>query len=100
MQFIVLLGIQTQLVRREVLTAELVRLEIQMVKELLAAGTVRQAWKRVDGHSVVLLLEALSEPECRAVLANLPFSTAGILDIQMVAPVEPYLEVYSDPAPG
>jgi muconolactone delta-isomerase len=99
MQFIVLLGIQTRSVRREVLTAELVSLEIQMVKELLAAGTVRQAWKRADSHSVVLLLEALSEPACRAILAGLPFSTAGILDIQTIAPVEPYLEVYSEPSP-
>jgi muconolactone delta-isomerase len=94
MEFIVHLGIRTQSVRADVLNAELVRLEIEAVKGLLASSKIRQAWKRADAHSVLLLVEALSESECRAVLATLPFSKAGILDIQMIAPVQPYLDVY------
>jgi hypothetical protein len=70
------------------------------VKDLLTAGTVRQAWKRTDGHSVVLLVEALGEPECRGVLAKLPFGEGGILDIQLVVPVEPYLEAFPDQPQG
>jgi muconolactone delta-isomerase len=99
MEFFVHLGIRTRSVRADVLNAKLVRLEIEAVKKLLALGTVRQAWKRADAHSVVLLVEALSESECRAVLATLPFSKAEILDIQMIAPVEPYLDVYANPLP-
>jgi hypothetical protein len=97
MQFFVHLGIRERSVGRDVLTAELVSHEINEVKELLTSGTVLQAWKRK--HCVVLLLEALSDPECRAVLATLPFSKAGVLDIQMIVPVEPFLAVYSSQAP-
>jgi hypothetical protein len=32
-------------------------------------------------------------------LAELPFGKAGILDIQLLAPVEPYNEVYSNSSP-
>ena len=99
MQFHVLLGIRARSVRREILNSKLVGLEIQAVKELLIAGTVRQAWKRADCHCVVLLIAAFSEQECRAILAALPFSKAGILDIQLIAPVEPYSEVYPDLSP-
>jgi muconolactone delta-isomerase len=96
MQHFVHLSVRTRSVRSEVLTAELISLEITHVKELLAAGTVRQAWKRTEGPSIVLLLEAASDPECRAILAELPFAKAGILDIQMIAAVEPYLQVFPD----
>jgi hypothetical protein len=97
MQFLVLLGIRARSVRREILTAQLVQLEIQAVKELLKSGVVGQAWKRQDCHCVVLLLHAFSEQECRATLARLPFSKTGILDIQLIAPVEPYTEAFPDP---
>jgi hypothetical protein len=99
MQFLVHLGIRERAVGREVLTAELVSHEIKEMKDLLASGTVLQAWKREDCHCVVLLLESLSDLECRAVLARLPFSKAGVLDIQLIVPVEPYLEVYSGQTP-
>ena len=99
MLFLVHLGIRERTLRREVLTAELVTLEINKVKELLTTGIVLHAWKRTDAISIVLLIEALSDPGCRAVLAALPFSMAGILDIQMIVPVEPYLDVYPDQGP-
>jgi len=99
MAFFVHLGIQVRFVRQDILTAELLKFEIEAVKELLASGTVRQAWKRADAHSIVLLVEAGSDSECRATLARLPFSKAGILEIQLIVPVEPYLDVYPDPSP-
>jgi muconolactone delta-isomerase len=99
MQFFVHLGVRERSVSRDVLTAELVSHEIKEVKDLLTSGTVLQAWKREDCHCVVLLLEVLSDPACRAVLARLPFSKAGVLDIQLIVPVEPFLDVYSDQAP-
>jgi hypothetical protein len=33
-------------------------------------------------------------------LAGLPFAKAGILDMQLIVPVEPYVEVYPDQAPA
>jgi hypothetical protein len=47
----------------------------------------------------VLFLDAFNEQAVRGVLSTLPFARAGILDIQMLAPVEPYAEVYPDPSP-
>ena len=95
MQFLVLLGIRSQSISREVLNPELISLEIQAVKEMLRSGKARQAWKREDCPCVVLLMDACDEQGCRGVLAALPFARAGILEIQMVAPVEPYTEVFS-----
>jgi hypothetical protein len=100
MQFLVLLGIQARSAHREILTAQLVQLEIQAVNGLLESGAVSQAWKRQDCPCVALLLHAFNEQECRAILAGLPFSKAGILDIQLIAPVQPYTEVYPDPSPA
>jgi muconolactone delta-isomerase len=97
MQFLVLLGVKTPLIRTETLSVELIGLEIQAVKQLLSSGVVRQAWRRLDSHAVALLVYAFNEQECRAILSNLPFSKAGILDIQTIVPVQPYLEVYPDP---
>jgi muconolactone delta-isomerase len=96
MQFLVLLGIHSQSIQREVLNAELVGREIQAVKDLAKSGTVRHAWKRQDCHCIALLVDAQSEQDCRALLVGLPFSQAGILDIQLLASVEPFSEVYSD----
>ena len=100
MLFFVHLGIRTKSVARDTLTAELLGYEIHAVKELLASGTVQQAWKRLDCHCVVLLVGAFNEQECRGVLTGLPFAKAGILDIQLIVPVEPYVEVYPDAAPA
>jgi muconolactone delta-isomerase len=100
MQFFVHLGIRTKSVPRETLTAELLGLEIQAMKELIASGKAQQVWKRVDCHCVILLVCAFSEQECRGVLAGLPFAKAGILDMQLIVPVEPYVEVYPDQAPA
>lgn len=100
MLFFVHLGIQVHSPLREVLTAELISREIKGVKELLTAGTVCHAWKRGDCQCVILLFDAADEEECRAALAALPFAKAGILDIQLIAQVEPFLEVYADVSPG
>ena len=97
MQFFVHLGVQARVIRRGTLTPELIGLEIGRVKEMLVAGTISQAWKREDCHYVVLLIDAFDEQGCRGVLATLPFSKAGILDIQLIAPVEPYLAVNPGP---
>jgi hypothetical protein len=95
MQFFVLLGIRSESASREVLKPGLISQEIQAVKGLLRSGKARQAWKREDCPCVLLFVDAFDEQECRGVLAALPFARAGILEIQMLAPVEPYTEVFS-----
>jgi len=70
MQFLVLLGVKTRLIRTETLSVELIGLEIQAVKQLLSSGVVRQAWRRLDSHAVALLVYAFNEQECRAILSN------------------------------
>jgi hypothetical protein len=39
----------------------------------------------------------MSDAECREVIAELPFSEAGVIEIQMALPVDPYLEIYPYP---
>ena len=64
---------------------------------MLASGKIRQAWKKNDGLAVVLLFETSDEAECRAQIGNLPFSQAGVLQIEIIVPVEPYLDVFPFP---
>ena len=99
MQHFFLLGLQSESARRYTLTPELVQQEIECVQKLLKSGMVRASWKRSDAVSIALLFDELSEAMCRSIIETLPFSKAGILEIQMVAPVEPYLDVYPPP-PG
>lgn len=99
MQFFFLLRLRTESADREILTKELVRAEIKAIHALLASGAIQQAWKIVDSVSIVLRFDRSSEAECRAVIDALPFNEAGILEVQMVVPVEPYLDVYPDPLP-
>ncbi|MGA2886810.1 MAG: hypothetical protein ABSE51_02085 [Terracidiphilus sp.] len=94
MQLFFLLRLRTESADREILTPKLVESEIKRVQALLARGTIRDAWKRSDGVSVVLLFDGKTEVECQAVINTLPFSQAGILEIQMVVPVDPYLDIY------
>ena len=65
--------------------------------EMLISGKVQNAWKRRDGVAVVLLFETSDEGECRALIGTLPFSQAGVLEIETLVPVEPYLDVFPRP---
>jgi muconolactone delta-isomerase len=71
-----------------------VKQEIQRMHELIAAGTIRHAWKRNDGLSIIVVMEAASEPAHRAILASLPFNKADFLDVEVSVAVMPYLEAY------
>jgi len=74
----------------EAFTAELVAHEGQRVKALYAAGILRQIWKRGDVAGAAILWEAQSEAEVRAAIGSLPIFQAGMLEVLMVAPLEPY----------
>jgi muconolactone delta-isomerase len=74
----------------EAFTPELIRLETVRVRELYAAGTLRQVWKRGDIPGSSILWEAASEADVRAAMGSLPIFQAGLLEIVAVIPLEPY----------
>lgn len=74
----------------EAFTPELTRHETARVRELYAAGLLRQIWKRGDIPGACLLWEAASEAEVRDAIASLPIFQAGLLEIVAVIPLEPY----------
>jgi muconolactone delta-isomerase len=100
MLFFVSLRLRSESAPPETLTPALVKREVQRIHELLASGIVVNAWKRTEGIAIVLLLEVANEVACRAVLGALPSSQAGVLEIEMIVAVEPYLDVYPDPSRG
>jgi len=74
----------------EAFTPELGAREAQRVKELYAAGLLRQVWRRGDMPGAAILWEAAGEAEVRAALASLPIYQAGMLEITAVVALEPY----------
>jgi muconolactone delta-isomerase len=74
----------------ETFTAELVDHEGQRIKALYSSGILRQIWKRGDLPGAAILWEAVNEAEVRAAIATLPIFEAGMLEIMVVAPLEPY----------
>jgi muconolactone delta-isomerase len=74
----------------EAFTPELLLRETTRVRELYAAGTLRQIWKRGDTPGASILWEAASEAEVRDAIASLPIYQAGLLEIAALIPLEPY----------
>ena len=56
----------------EAFTPELLKQETARVRELYAAGTLRQIWKRGDIPGATILWEAASETEVREAIDSLP----------------------------
>ena len=71
-------------------TPQLIAQETARVRELYAAGILRQIWKRGDTPGASILWEAASESEVRAAIASLPIFQAGLLEIVALVPLEPY----------
>jgi muconolactone delta-isomerase len=74
----------------EAFTAQLMADETARVRELYAAGTLRQLWKRGDIPGASILWEAASEAEVRTAIGSLPIFQAGLLEIVALVPLEPY----------
>jgi muconolactone delta-isomerase len=74
----------------EAFTAELAVRETSRVKELYAAGLLRQIWRRGDIPGAAILWEAGNEAEVRAALDSLPINQAGLLEILFLVPLAPY----------
>jgi muconolactone delta-isomerase len=90
MQFLSLTRRRIDVFPPEAFTPELVAQEGQRVKQLYAAGLLRHIWKRGDVPGSAILWEAPSEAEVRAAIASLPIFQAGMLEVVVVAPLEPY----------
>lgn len=90
MQFLSLSRRRTDAFPPEAFTPELVAQETQRVKELYAAGILRQVWKRGDTPGAAILWEAPSLAEVRAAVESLPIFKAGMLEIAALLPLEPY----------
>ena len=100
MLFFCHLRLRVESAPRDILTPELVALEIQRIHELLAEGTIRGAWKTNESVAIIALFNASNEQECRGIISTLPFSQAGIVAIELFLPVEPYTVVYPAPTEG
>lgn len=74
----------------EAFTPELTAQETARVKDLYAAGTLRQLWKRGDIPGATILWEAGSKAEVEAAIQSLPIFQAGLLEIVALIPLEPY----------
>lgn len=90
MQFLSVSRRRTDAFPPEAFTPELVGGEGARVKELYAAGAIRQIWARGDTPGAVILWEAETEPEVRAALESLPLFKAGMLEIVSFVSLKPY----------
>ena len=90
MQFLTLSRRRTDAFPPEAFTPDLNARESQRVKELYAAGILRQVWRRGDVPGAAILWEAFSETEVRDALASLPIFKAGMLEVSALVPLEPY----------
>lgn len=71
-------------------TPELGAAEAQRVKELYAAGILRQVWLRGDKPGAAILWEAASEADVRAAIESLPIYKAGMLELTALTELKPY----------
>ena len=74
----------------EAFTPELLAQESVRVKELYAAGILRQIWLRGDMPGASILWEAESEADVRAAIDSLPIFKAGMLELLALVPLKPY----------
>ena len=90
MQFLTLSRRRTDVFPPEAFAADLVSHESQRVKELYAAGLLRQIWLRGDLPGASILWEADSEEQVRVAVGSLPIFKAGMLEIVALVPLKPY----------
>lgn len=90
MQFLTLSRRRTDAFPAEAFTPELAADESQRVKELYAAGLIRQIWLRGDQPGASILWEAASEAEVRNALESLPIFKAGMLEVVTFIQLQPY----------
>jgi muconolactone delta-isomerase len=90
MQFLSISRRRTDQFPPEAFTAELVAGEAKRVKALYTAGILRQIWKRADTPGATILWETASESEVRVAIESLPLYQAGMLELVILVPLDPY----------
>ena len=90
MQFLTLSRRRTDAFPPEAFSQDLLAQESQRVKELYAAGILRQVWRRGDVAGAAIVWEAVDEAAVREAIASLPIARAGMLDLTALVPLEPY----------
>jgi muconolactone delta-isomerase len=90
MQFLTLSRRRVEAFPSEAFSPELLSHESARVRELYAAGILRQIWMRGDVPGAAILWEAETENEVRAALDSLPIFRAGMLEMIALAPLKPY----------
>ena len=90
MQFMTLSRRRTDAFPAEAFTPELLAQEGARVRELYAAGILRQIWLRGDMPGASILWEADSEADVRTAIDSLPIFKAGMLEILALVPLKPY----------
>ena len=73
--------------------------EIQATVRLYLDGKIREWYSRGDGKGVVLLVDAKSEDEARAIMETLPLSREHLMDHQYI-PVGPLTPLRMLVSPG
>lgn len=63
--------------------------ESERVRELYAAGTVRQVWLRGDLAGACLLVEGEDQASVEAMVATLPMAASGLSEFTVI-PLGPY----------
>jgi muconolactone delta-isomerase len=89
-QFLVLTRRRMDLFPAESWTPELVKAEAQRVRELFAAGVIRNAWRRRDIPGAALLMEAATEDEVKAAMESLPLAQLKMLEVATLTQLDPY----------
>ena len=90
MQFLIVSRRRTDVFPPEAWTPELVEAEGQRVRELYAAGIIRNVWRRKDMPGAAIIMEAGSEEEARAAAGSLPLAQRDMLEIVALTQLEPY----------
>jgi muconolactone delta-isomerase len=90
MQFLSVSRRRTDAFPPEAFTPELTARESARVRELYAAGLLRQVWRRADTPGATILWEAASQSEVEAAIHSLPIAQAGMLELVLLIPLAPY----------
>ena len=64
--------------------------EQEHARTLYSENKLRQIWHRGDVKGAVLMLEADSESNARAMVEHLPLYQAGMLELVLLVPLKPY----------
>jgi len=73
--------------------------EIRATVKLYLDGKIRQWYSRGDGKGVVLLVDAKTEDEARAIMETLPLAKEHLMDDQYI-PVGPLMPLRALVGPG